>query len=91
MHKMHVLYRPIRIHVDTVNTVKMHENAHNARTANERALCSIHVVHCEPKKGGSTFNIITLEKHARLLYFLQCCKQEETFYTLMKNMSTSPK
>jgi len=24
-------------------------------------------VHCEPKKGGSTFSIITLEKHARFL------------------------
>ena len=43
------------------------------------------------KKRGSTFDVITLEKLARILQFLHCSKQEETFYTLMKNMSTSPK
>ena len=40
------------------------------------------------KKRGSTFDIITLEKQAQFLQFLHYCKQEETFYTLMKNMST---
>jgi len=44
------------------------------------------------KKGGSTFDIITLGKHARFFCVIfTLLKQEETFYTPMENISTSPK
>ena len=37
------------------------------------------------KKRGSTFVVITLEKHIRFfLLFLHCCKQEETLQTQVK-------
>ena len=35
--------------------------------------------------------IITLENLDRFVQFLHRCKQEETFYTYMTKMSTSPK
>jgi len=42
------------------------------------------------KKHGSTFVIITLGKLIWFLEVLHCCKQEEHFYTYMKNIFTSP-
>ena len=57
-------------------------NASSIRCINS----AFHKVHCEPKKMWQHIWHYNSGKTRSIFKFLHCCKQEETFYTLMKNV-----
>jgi len=70
------------------------QNTNNSYNTTRAESCIIHLctrIYTEPKKRGNTSVIITGKTHKSIFIFLHCCKQEQTFYTHMKNMTTSPK